>query len=72
MKLFIKAHPRSKKEKVVRLDESRFEVWVKEPPDKGRANEAVREALAGHLEVAKSRLSLVSGHASRNKVIRLT
>jgi uncharacterized protein YggU (UPF0235/DUF167 family) len=69
VKLYVKAHPKSRQEKVVRTDESRFEVWVREAPYKGRANEAVVESLARHLGVAKSRLSLFSGASSRNKVI---
>jgi hypothetical protein len=71
VKFFVKAHPKSKREKVVRVDENHFEVWVKEPPDKGKANEAVREKLAEHLGVARSKISVVSGHASRSKVIEL-
>ncbi len=71
MKLFVKAHPKSKCEKVVRADEKHFEVWVKEPPDKGKANEAVREKLAEHLGIARSRVTVVSGLASRNKIVEI-
>ena len=67
----VKAHPKSRQEKVVRTDESHLEVWVTEPPDKGKANEAVRAALAGYLKVSKSRVTLVSGAVSRNKVFEV-
>jgi uncharacterized protein len=67
----VKAHPKASREKVVRLDEKGFEVWVTAPPDKGKANEAVREAVAAHLKVAKSRVSVVSGLVSRNKVVEV-
>lgn len=54
--------------KVVKTDGTHFEIWVHEPPDRGRANRAILEALSEELDIAKSRLSLLSGQTSRNKV----
>jgi len=36
-------------------------------PEKGRANEDIREILAEHLGIAKSRIELVGGQTSRKK-----
>jgi uncharacterized protein YggU (UPF0235/DUF167 family) len=50
------------------------DVWriaVHEPPEEGRATAAVAEALAHALGVAKGRLVLVRGAASRDKRFRL-
>jgi uncharacterized protein YggU (UPF0235/DUF167 family) len=44
---------------------------VHEPPEEGRATAAVAEALAHALGVAKGRLVLVRGAASRDKRFRL-
>lgn len=41
------------------------------PPEAGRANAAVAEQLARALGVAKTRLTLLRGAASRDKVFRL-
>ena len=46
MKINVKAKPGSREEKVEKVDEQNFVVSVKEPPEKGRANEAIRNALA--------------------------
>ena len=49
-------------------------VWriaVHAPPEEGRANAAVAEALAHALGVAKGRLVLLRGATSRNKRFRL-
>lgn len=49
-------------------------VWriaVGAPPEDGRANAAVAEALAHALGVAKGRLVLLRGAASRDKRFRL-
>ena len=71
MKIFVKAHPKSKKIEVFQKDVSHYEVWVREAPEKGKANQAVIEALSEHLGIARSRLSVSSGHASRNKVVEI-
>ena len=70
MKIFVKAKPGSRKEGVEVIDKNHLIVRVKERPTKGRANKAVIEALAQHLKVAPSRISLVSGHTSRKKVFK--
>ncbi|RYG33350.1 DUF167 domain-containing protein [bacterium] len=46
-------------------------VRVTAPPADGQANEAVLRVLADALKVAPSRLTLVRGHSSRDKWIRL-
>ncbi|HCQ66519.1 MAG TPA: hypothetical protein DIU07_15840 [Rhodobacteraceae bacterium] len=46
-------------------------VWVTTVPEDGKANKAVTRLLADALGVAKSRLTLVRGAASRDKVFRL-
>ena len=42
-----------------------------EPPEDGRANEAVLDLLARTLDLPRSRLALVSGHSSREKIVVL-
>ncbi len=66
-KVCVKAHPKSRQRKVIETADG-FEIWVPEAPDKGKANVAVRQALAAHLGVAPSCIALVSGSASRSKV----
>ena len=48
-----------------------IKVAVTAPPEDGRANAAVAEALAHALGVAKTRLVLLRGATSREKVFRL-
>lgn len=50
---------------------SRFIVAVKEPPADGRANRAIERAVAGYFKVPPSRVRIVSGHASREKIIEI-
>jgi uncharacterized protein YggU (UPF0235/DUF167 family) len=46
-------------------------VWVTVPPEGGRATAAVAEAVAKALGIAKSRIVLVRGAASRDKLFRV-
>lgn len=50
------------------------EAWklrVAAPPERGAANEAVVELLAAVLEVGRRDVRLVSGHASRDKILEV-
>ena len=70
MKMAVRVKPRSRVEEVSGEGDS-YVVRVKEPPVEGRANRAVLRLLASHLGVPESRLRIVSGFSSRNKVIEV-
>jgi uncharacterized protein len=71
MKIFVKAKPSSRDEKVEKIDEQNYVVSVKEPPEKGKANEAIRNALAVYFKTGSSRVKIISGYSSRNKVVEI-
>ncbi len=71
MKIFITAKPSSKEERVERVDESHYVVSVKEPPIKGKANEAIKNALAVYFKTGSSCVKIISGYSSRNKIIEI-
>ena len=48
-----------------------WKVRVTEPPEHGRANDAVLRLLADALSVPRDTLTLVSGHGGRDKIIVL-
>jgi uncharacterized protein YggU (UPF0235/DUF167 family) len=69
--LTVKAQPRAKAPGVEELGRDRFRVRVRAAPDKGRANAEVVERLAAYLNVPPSRLTLVRGATSSQKLFRL-
>ena len=71
MKIFVKAKPGAKEERVEEVDDSNYIVSVKEPPIKGRANEAIRNALAVYFKIASARVKIISGYSSKNKIIEI-
>jgi len=71
MKIFVKAKPGAREEKVEKIDDSNYVVSVVEPPVKGKANEAIRNALAVYFKTGSSCVRIVAGHTSRNKIIEI-
>jgi len=71
MKIFIRAKPNAKEEGIKKLDGINYVVSVKEPPIKGKANEAIRNALAVYFKTSSANVRIVSGYSSRNKVIEI-
>lgn len=71
MKIFVKAKPLAKEERVEKIDEFNFVVNVKEPPKKGRANYAIAMALANYFTVPFSRVRLVSGFSAKQKTFEI-
>ncbi|MBU6141602.1 DUF167 domain-containing protein [Patescibacteria group bacterium] len=61
------------KEIIQRLagEETLYRVSVRALPIDGKANIAVIKALAAHFKTAPSRVQIVAGHASREKIVEL-
>lgn len=71
MKITVKVKPNAKESKVEKLSENNFSVWVKEKPLSGKANRAAREALADFLGLPKSRIVLIKGERSKEKIFAI-
>ena len=70
MKINVRIKPRSKRPKVEKTEDG-YTVYVSEPPVENKANKALIEALSCHFDVPKSRVKLVSGLKSKNKVVEI-
>ena len=66
----IKAHPNSSK-KEIKLSDFDVDVYVNEPPDKGKANKAIIKLLSKTLDLPSSSISIVKGIKSQKKTILL-
>ncbi|MFH1640543.1 MAG: DUF167 domain-containing protein [Candidatus Omnitrophota bacterium] len=71
MRINVKVKPNSKENKVEKVNGATFVLWVKQATREGKANEAAVKLLSGFFDIAKSRITIISGHKSRNKVISL-
>ncbi len=66
----VRVIPRARREGVSREGDELI-VRVRDPPEGGRANRRLVELLAQYLGVPKSRIEIVRGHRSREKLIRV-
>lgn len=71
IRIAVRVHPRGSRVRRV-WDGRRLEVWVREPPIGGAANEAVVQAVADWLGVPRSRVSIQTGFSSRSKIVEVT
>ena len=71
-RLVVRVKPGSSKGPlVVDEGESGFVVYVREKAIDGKANDGVVSALAEHLKVPRSRITVVRGHTARIKQIAI-
>jgi len=71
VKYTVKVKTNAKENAVEEGPDGELRLRVKAPPQEGRANEAVIEALAEYFDVPKSRVAIVGGFRSKTKVVRV-
>lgn len=67
----VRVMPRASKDCVAGIYEDAVKIRLTAAPLEGKANEACRAFLAKTLGVPRSRVEILSGHTSRNKVIKV-
>jgi uncharacterized protein YggU (UPF0235/DUF167 family) len=78
MRVLVRAKPGARRTSVEPLppaagsSQARYAVAVTAPAADGRANRAVERALAEHLGLPPSRVRIVLGHTSRDKVVEIS
>ena len=63
--------PNARETRVVKVSDDYFEVRVDERAVGGRANKRLLEILAEHFKVQKSRISILKGTKTRNKLVQV-
>lgn len=71
MKVVVTVKTRAKENKIVKIDEGHYRVFVTAIPSGGAANNAVIELMAEKFKVAKSRVRIVMGKTHREKLIEI-
>jgi hypothetical protein len=67
--LKVRVQPKAASDQVVGYRENTLRLRVTSPPEAGKANAAVISLLAHALGIAKSRVRIVRGYASRDKLV---
>ncbi len=63
--------PNAREARVVKVSDDYFEVRVDEMTVSGRANKRLLEILAEHFKVQKSRISILKGTKTRDKLVQV-
>ena len=69
--LSIRIQPRASKNEIVTMESGGLKIRLTAPPVDGAANEALVKFLADTLSIPKSHIEIVSGHTSREKIVRI-
>ncbi|HUK95220.1 MAG TPA: DUF167 domain-containing protein [Gaiellaceae bacterium] len=67
----LRVSPGSRGTEIVGRQGDGWKVRVAASPERGRANDAVIKLLSRELKIPRRSVSIVSGHAAREKVIRV-
>ncbi len=71
MLIKLRVHPDSKRSELRRKAADHYEVWVKEPAERGRANAACLALLGRELGVPAGRIRIVKGGKSPSKIVEV-
>jgi uncharacterized protein (TIGR00251 family) len=71
MPIRVHVTPNAREVSIVKIDGVTFEVRIDEKAMRGRANKKLLEIMSEHFEVPKSRVFIVRGAKSRDKIIEV-
>ena len=71
MFLKIKLHPKSKKQKIEKIGENKYEVWVKAKAEQNHANNEMLDLLAEELKIERNKIRFYSGHHRPSKMVEI-
>ncbi len=71
MFLKIKLHPKSKKQKIEKIGDNKYEVWVKSKAEQNLANNEMLDILSDSLKIERKKIRFYSGHHRPSKMVEV-
>ncbi|MEJ5376063.1 MAG: DUF167 domain-containing protein [bacterium] len=71
VEFWIRVQPKASSNEMCGMVQGELKLKIKAPPLEGKANRAAQEFLGEVLDVAKGKVEIVSGKASRSKKVRV-
>ncbi|HXY54051.1 MAG TPA: DUF167 domain-containing protein [Nitrospirota bacterium] len=68
----VRIQPRASKNEITKMENGGLKIRLIAPPVDGAANDALVRFLAEMLSVPRSRIEIVSGKTSRDKIVRIS
>lgn len=69
--LSLRIQPRASKNEIITREGGGLKIRLTAPPVDGAANEALVKFLADTFSLPKSSIEIISGHTSRDKIVRI-
>jgi len=69
MRVYVKVIPKSSKNKIEKISDEEYKVWLTALPIEGKANKSLIEKLADYFNVSKSNVEIVGGKTSKIKIV---
>jgi len=69
--LSLRIQPHASKNEIITMENGGLKIRLTAPPVDNAANEALIRILSDTLAVSKSRIEIISGHTSRDKIVRI-
>lgn len=69
MRIQVKVITRASSEKIEKINEGQYKVWLTKAPVKGEANGALIKFLANYFDIPKSAIEIIGGKTSSEKLI---
>ncbi|OGW15664.1 MAG: hypothetical protein A3G93_06500 [Nitrospinae bacterium RIFCSPLOWO2_12_FULL_45_22] len=71
MRVTVWVRPNARNEKVEKVSDGEYRVWVKAPAREGKANQALIEVLADYFDRPRQAIILYKGASSRKKFVEI-
>jgi uncharacterized protein (TIGR00251 family) len=72
MKIFVKVKTKAKIKKLIKIDETHYSISINSLPEKGKANKEILKTLAKYFDIAISKIKILTGEKSKEKIIEIT
>ena len=71
MYIRVHANPSARKERVMKIDNTTYQIAVREPAERNMANVRIREILSEEFNVPVSEIKILTGHHSSSKMFSI-
>ncbi|PIP63869.1 hypothetical protein COY12_01140 [Candidatus Roizmanbacteria bacterium CG_4_10_14_0_2_um_filter_33_96] len=72
MKIFVRVKTKAKIKKLIKIDEAHYSISINSLPEKGKANKEIVKTLAKYFSTTISKINIISGEKSKEKIIEIT
>ena len=72
MRIYVKVITRSSQNKIEKISEGEYKIWLTAPPVDGQANQMLIKILAEYFSVSKNSIRIIGGKSAKTKIIDIS